>query len=135
MLDLPKATLGWIAGILDGEGWFTINKDSRGDWYSIRVGVGNTDEKMIDVLYSLVGGGKHKLKQKQDKRFPKTKLKQQYSWYLDGCGQVSSLLSVVYPYLVTKKERARLIIEYCTHKMLYGTNDEYYYLKLKELNK
>jgi len=93
--DLQK---GWIAGILDGEGWIGCDKRSR----RITIQVTNTSTEMIDELYRLCGGGRYTPKPPKNEKH-----KQQYVWALSRRENVLNLLTSVYPFLTSKREAAK----------------------------
>lgn len=98
----------WAAGIFDGEGhlgiqYVTLDKKEK-TYYRAVLSVGNTDKKMIDRLQQMFGGS---ISERLDKRWDTRVF---YSWRaltLD----IEGILLKVLPYLVTKKEQARILIE------------------------
>ena len=94
---LSDAQKGWIAGILDGEGWVGCDKRSR----RITIQVNNTDLKMIAALQLMCGGSKYPSKKPRNDKW-----RQQYVWVLSRRENVLNLLTSVYPYLITKREAA-----------------------------
>ena len=140
MLNISEGKLGWAAGILDGEGSLTIAKDKRGEWYSPRIGVGNTDRAMLHTLQALLGGSVYDPKRVRgsDKRVVVSK-KKLFLWYIDKPLDIVEILISVFPYLVTKKERAGILIKFCFDKVSrVGVSDygaESYYQRMKELNR
>ena len=94
---LSDAQKGWIAGILDGEGWIGCDKRSQ----RITIQVNNTCRKMVDALHCMCGGSCY------TPRPPKNeKHKQSYVWALSRRENVLNLLTTVYPFLITKRGAA-----------------------------
>lgn len=105
---MKATTVSYMAGILDGEGWFnitrTLRKPSCG--YSARIGVANTNRILIDWIVSNFGG-------KVSSRSPgngQWGKKVRYEWYLTSVKAVE-VCNQVLPYLVIKQDRARILIE------------------------
>lgn len=141
---LPPERKGYIAAILDGEGYVTVSrkKDKTmkvGYGYRPMVGVTNTNKKLLDFLMELTGLGRiHRSKAAKKNHKPS------YQWVL-WSQQARQLLEEVLPYLVIKKTQAELIIAMCKAAR-YGvgrdglTSDELAfqrrtYEQIKKLNK
>lgn len=124
---LSDLEIGWIAGILDGEGYIGLH---GGKYYCPLVGVANTNIHIIAKLCSLTGivhVSKHQ---------PKGNRKLLYNWEVSAVRDVILLLSKVSPHLIGKKYQAEILLEYCLLKVLHNKVDkESYYLRLKELNR
>ena len=93
---LSDSQKGWIAGILDGEGWIGTDKRSK----RITIQVNNTDTKMLNQLHSLCGGNRYKGKAAHGN------YRQQHIWVLSRRNNVVTLLNSVFPYLITKRDTA-----------------------------
>lgn len=110
MILLTEAQKGWLAGIVDGEGCVSLqNKrksknDTRTPYYVISLTVANTDIGMIEELKLLAGGSFRPKKASQPNR------KDYWVWGVYG-KSAWVLLEKLYPYLITKKERAKIAIE------------------------
>lgn len=99
--------LAWTAGIIDGEGSLAIgytNHSKCKHWFC-SVSVRNTNKSMIDKLFELFGGKvfKGKYKYKDEYRIV-------WTWYINP-RQTREFLLLVYPYLITKKRQAEIILE------------------------
>lgn len=107
-LNLPAAEAGWVAGILDGEGLLAIHKRvMRGQTnYRLIISVSNTDREMIQALLRITGLGRVTYKKAYDNN------RRQLKWAITPSIQIKSLLIAVNPYLVTKGERARLMLTF-----------------------
>lgn len=105
MNELDKA---WVAGILDGEGYFgihySVHKNGR-EYWKIVVSVEMTHEPTIDRLLSLTGLG---FKMSRPER---NNHRQTFIWKMAWRESVE-LLNYVYQYLFTKKESADTIIKF-----------------------
>ncbi len=104
--------LNYLAGFFDGEGSIYItrinNKRSGNIWYRLGLGCSNSDKRPIDLLhkvfspirttYSYVPGRKKGYKPA-------------HSWLATG-NVAKEFLEIIEPYLMVKKEQARLGIKF-----------------------
>lgn len=102
----------WAAGIIDGEGYIGMTKNKPGVnrritiSFQIRISVRMTHRDTIEKLHSLFGGTFKVCNLRN-----KTKWKCCYEWYAgDKC--TINVLTLVLPYLVTKKSQAELVLDY-----------------------
>lgn len=100
--------LGWLAGIIDGEGSITIMK--RGETFVPSVKMSNTSkvliEKFCEILNNLNISHSCYGKQKQGNR------KYQWEVIIEGRPRVYSLLLVLRDLLVSKTKQAEKVIEW-----------------------
>jgi len=123
----------YVAGIVDGEGWieFRRKKQRRNtrpgkpvyNVLIIRMEVPQVDGRLIDYLMEKTGEGTRDLK-----KFPKhPTYKTQHRWRACHHG-VYRLLKQIYPYLIVKKEKAKLIVDHYdkkfSKKLLQGSTNE-----------
>lgn len=141
-LIASSTDLAWAAGIIDGEGCIGIYGRSRGyHEYFARLFIRNSDLKMIQKLQSIFQKGTI-LKQHTHN----SKWKDTYSLSVSH-NPLKSILKQVYPYLVTKRERAKYAMEYIgrkINKQYFGYRQipsyeiaqrEFFYDLFKHLNK
>jgi len=115
-----KAMYGYVAGIIDGEGTITIGRNEytntktgkyrhgqayHGVHYASVISVKNTDERLMKWLKSRFGGEYY-----TEKRTNET-WKDSYKWYHCAKDKESFLLSIL-PYLVIKREQAKILLEF-----------------------
>jgi hypothetical protein len=109
---LSDLELGWAAGLLEGEGIFTIKKGKRkyGSSCTPAVRVVSTDRDVIDRRHELVPAG--------GVREPTRKTKggkQTYSWSLQNTEAVLVLLVVAFPLMGEgRQNRLREILSHPT---------------------
>lgn len=128
--EQPEWKLGWLAGMLDGEGCIGLYHTYHNKYYAPRVQVVNTHEPTI-VAFALATG-----MDQVSKRQPKGNRKVLYHWEIRSVDEVYSLLSKVLPYMLTRRKQAELLFEYCGYELLYGKcSAERYYIELAKLNK
>lgn len=98
------AVLGYLAGLLDGEGSVIATKTrgtgSHNDSIAMRVVITNTDLPLMEWLITEVGGTF------MAKQVGKAHHKQAYSWNLGGQNAAQFLVAVM-PYLHIKKAQAQ----------------------------
>ena len=102
-----ESELAYLAGILDGEGCFTLAKGPNGHTFNSRVLVGNTDARLIHWLHDRFGGGvsvRPRLNQRQ---------KPCWMWTLSSA-EIVPFINAVAPFLRLKREQALLLLEYRT---------------------
>src|SRR5687767_2509387 len=58
---IPPTDLAWAAGIVDGEGYVSIDTT-----FVLRLSVSNTDPRITDRLLHLFGGSKHQYQPRQN---------------------------------------------------------------------
>lgn len=113
--DLSDTQWAYLAGIMDGEGSFSIvcggrrpNKDHKNGYLNrqLIISLGNTNLKLIDWLVETVGGDKYLgYRSKTDKH------KMGYLWRLHGKERQKEFIDGVKPYLLLKKEQAEVALE------------------------
>lgn len=105
----------YVAGLLDGEGTILIYKVR--DYYQLSVRITNTDLKVLESLKNLFGGDIGSKCEKVSKR-----TRSCWTWQIQG-QKSAELLVELYPYLLVKREQARLALEFQTHKQLLKRED------------
>lgn len=106
--------MAYAAGLIDGEGHIIIYKDDRTKnpkyktktpTYILIVGCTNTDKKMIDFLHERWGACRqYRARQREN-------WKPVYEWTIQS-KMALNFLKDIYPYMITKKEKAKLAIEF-----------------------
>lgn len=82
--------VGWIAGIIEGEGWFVKNPKS------LRVSVAMTDYDTIERIHRLTGIG-----QLNERKFKKKK--DQLRWDVGVYGDIEALLNLILPLMSARR--------------------------------
>ncbi len=138
--------IGYLAGLLDGEGSIAIkkatHKDHKNPSYGLRVLIFNTDIQLMQFLKDKLGG---LLFQKNKKRVEQG-MKPLYAWMLNG-NKAIEFLDLVEDSLIIKKERAEVARKFqrrisdrekVFHNRLSEEEvqaREILYLEMKELNR
>ena len=111
----------YVAGIIDGEGWVEFKWHERTRHTRpgkpvyrtliIRMEVPQVDGRLIDYLMATTAEGNRDMK-----RYPTNeKWQDQHRWRVSHRG-VYRVLKQVYKYLIVKKEKAKLVIDYYDKK-------------------
>ena len=100
---MQKETVGWTAGIIDGEGHLGAYANSRGKKKRPLLQVGNTNIQILEELKKHWGGIIYECTRKDR---PKSKRIWTYRLYGE---KLVFLLSIVQPFLIGKKKDAEKI--------------------------
>src|SRR5205807_2041834 len=99
-----------FAGIMDGEGCFCIGAGRRKKWgvinYNPQMIVANTDIRLTEWLKENFGGTTFK------QRPPSARCKVPHVWRLSKKKDMELLILASLPYLVIKKERAIVFLDF-----------------------
>jgi len=109
-----ELSLQYIAGFFDGEGsiviWKRREKKSPREYnINLEVRINNTNKIVIDKINTLIGGN-IRIKSKKD-------CKPCYEIIISNYRGILNFLEKIYPYLVVKKEIAKLTIEFCRSRL------------------
>lgn len=102
--DFGKSNWIYLAGVFDAEGTFTVRKDylDNGIHYGIWARLGNTNKRLITWLETFFVTSAKTIE--DDKS---------YYWPLPyGAKEKEQFILNLLPYLVTKKEQAKVLLEY-----------------------
>jgi len=112
--------LGWLAGIIDGEGCITLARAQKKHhentpWFLPLIHISNTDPYIISEIVRIMR--KYELPfWLQHRRTGKYANKNLYLVMIDGMKRVKKLLDVVIPYLIGKKEEAVTVREFIQYR-------------------
>ncbi len=105
MTQLSEVEYAYIAGIIDGEGCFSIKKNMTTAPH-IRVTVGNTHEGIIDWLKDMIGGAKWITTYAEG-------VNRKTAYYFEMGGKALRFhLPFICPFLKIKKEQGKLALEF-----------------------
>jgi hypothetical protein len=107
--------LAYIAGLVDGEGYIGIKKDSvkgRGvsPVYYGRLSIAGTNKEMIDLIANFFNCGKIYLH-----KHSKLSKQSYWSWEVSNL-MAENVIIQLYPYLLIKSPEADLFLELAQHK-------------------
>ncbi len=137
--------IGWITAILEGEGWFILNRrKTKYNRISYRpvIAMKNTNFKICDQMSDILKKWNIGV-WVNDNNSKNPKWKDQRIVELNGFKRCKKLLNIILPYMNGKKKQAELINEFIDYRMQFYNNrhihcddkEEQYFLQLKELNK
>lgn len=104
----------YVAGLFDGEGSCWVykhkTKDCQRGWYFCpRAQISNTNSQIMEKLKEQLGGRIHN---DSPLSYPKH-WKPAYSWGINAYDDIIPFLNSILPYLIIKKQVAKLLIEFC----------------------
>jgi len=112
MQDNPReaALIGYLAGIMDGEGTIGIKKympkgENRTMCYYLYLYVGMQNKEVMSVIQEVFGGNL------REERVPNRR--SMWRWTVTGKIHVSAIINVLLPHLIVKREQAMLALECC----------------------
>lgn len=120
MNKLSDVDLGWVAGILEGEGYFGIYTPKGRKMSKVAIVCRMTDRDVIYDLQRLTGVGA--IYQEKIKLNAAGKpLKQSWAWEIKRKGEVDQLCKIILPHL-RKRRSAKVeeIITFCSTTPLWG---------------
>lgn len=105
--DMSIMQCAYLAGMIDADGSMGIYGSSKSKLRNrLRLTVANTHEVMLDWIVMVTGVGSVIPRPSQGATF-----KQQFDWVVTG-ESATSVLEQILPYMIVKRDRARLAIEY-----------------------
>lgn len=125
---LSAAELGYIAGIIDGEGTISVVKKSHRDACTIHLSVTNTKRELLEWLLARLAGHISNSKSGSEKWADK------YCW-LTSATHAASIIRCIRPYLVIKAGQADLALEFMEHRFDPLENQLQYRSQMKVLNR
>lgn len=108
MLETDKA---WFAGIVDGEGCISIIK--RGNHFVPSVKIANTNELLINKCKQVLDEAEIKYYLAFSDRKDRKNAKPAWELVMESRVRVVPVLTLILPYLVSKKEQANLVLNWC----------------------
>lgn len=95
--------LPYCAGLFDGEGCITTNGLPTG----FRLSVTNTDRRLLEFLESSLGGYINSQYLPENPKWSRA-----WKWLATDKDSVHRILTALEPYLISKKDQARLVIDF-----------------------
>jgi len=131
--ELHEWQLGWIAGIIDGEGSVTLRVQAmHNNFIGADIDVGMTDELTVRTLCEITGAGSVYLMSN-----PRKERRQIYRWHITSFVEVAMFLRKVSPYMLTKRRNAEIVLRVCERRLMkipQGVADEEAVKQIRELN-
>lgn len=106
--------IGYLAGIIDGEGYIGISRDNRRYThrrrYVTRLTISNTNLALLEAIRAFVGGGHiYPMKQQQSHHTPA------WQYVIQDRATLKRVLLAVHPHLIIKKAQAAALIQFLQH--------------------
>jgi hypothetical protein len=107
---IEATTLAYLAGMIDGDGYITINRSERAGkvYHAPQVGIAGTRREPHDLAASLWGGAVSCYAPSNPRHRP------QFQWSRQGAAAADIIRSLE-PYLLVKREHAWLALELWEH--------------------
>lgn len=99
--EQSPATLGYLAGIVDGEGCIVARIDGRGHLV-LRLEIANTSETLMEWLVETFGGRANPRMREMQRTC--------FTWSV-GTGRAVPILTAIAPYMKIKRRQAELFLE------------------------
>lgn len=93
MNEITSMNLGWVAGIIEGEGWFVRNKST-----GLQICVAMTDYDTIERLKQITGIGRI-----NERKFTEVNKKNQLQWTVGKRSDVVDLLNQILPLMSIRR--------------------------------
>lgn len=142
---LSETEKAYLAGVIDCDGSIYIGKNKRKNSfvYLNKVGICNTNKKLIDYLMNKIEFS-CSLDKRQETNF-KVRRKNRYLLSLNHKQKIIEFLEQLVLYLIIKKKQAKLMIEFCENRLRqtkgkcnrfasYSDRDHEIYKEIKRLN-
>lgn len=116
--------IGWLAGIMDGEGTISLaknsNVDGRARFRTPILSMTSTDREILERVQGLCGGCICEVK----KTHKHPTWKPAWIWKISGANKVIEILRIIAPHMTcpAKVERARLLVDIYPEITLRGGN-------------
>lgn len=109
---LQETDKAWLAGIIDGEGCISLFK--RSTYFVPSVKVANTNEKLINKCKEILSAANVEYCIRYSDRGERKNAKPAWELVMESRPRVVAVLELIYPYLVSKKEQANLVLDWCS---------------------
>jgi len=119
MLETDKA---WFAGIIDGEGCISLIK--RGEHFVPSVKISNTNELLINKCKQVLSEAGIEFLVRYSDRGERKNAKPAWEIVLESRPRTTAVLNLILPYLVSKKEQAILVLDWCSQDVRKKTDTE-----------
>jgi len=107
--SLTKTECAYIAGMIDGDGSILICKNR--DYFTCKVGIYNSNEKLILWLKETMGAGNIYHKSPGIDKYSFKHTKDRWEFTISAKVDVMKILKQITPYLIIKKEKAEIILK------------------------
>jgi len=109
-----KTKLAYFAGLVDGEGYISLCKQSDGKYLTPYLAITNTSENLMEWLEKNFAKHHYKIHVKRQTTLPSGKKitqKHELVWLTNRTTDVYVLLKAILPFLVIKRKQAEKVLE------------------------
>lgn len=103
---MNAVSLGWCAGLFDGEGSIGIYNQRSKSRYYLALRLAMTDERAVRRFRELIGLGTLEWQAARGHRL------QSWSWFSSRRSDVAAILGTLLPHLVVKEKEVRLALRF-----------------------
>lgn len=107
--NMKETEKAYISGFFDGDGSVIIHRNPTRRWYGLSIVFANTNKELLLQIREMIGEGC--LNSRKDGKKRKMKYKKGWNLYFHG-KKAQILLREMLPYLILKKVRAKLALEF-----------------------
>ena len=109
---IKETDRAWLAGIVDGEGYISLTR--RHTYYVPCVKIANTNEKLIQRCKDILDMAGIEYCIGYSDRGERKNAKPSWSIAMESRPRVVAVLQLIEPYLVSKNEQAKLVMNWCS---------------------
>jgi len=109
---IKETDKAWLAGIMDGEGYISLIR--RHTYYVPSVKVGNTNERLIHRCKEILDMAGIEYSVTYFDRGDRVNAKPSWDIVMESRPRVVAVLQLIQPYLVSKNEQAKLVLDWCS---------------------
>ena len=116
-----EAEIAWIAGLLEGEGCFSIctRKAAKHDHKTLAILCEMTDEDVINKLHRLAGCGTVNKRQNDKGRVDRRERKPTWIWSVQNHAGILKICEAIYPLMgQRRKQKIDEMVEYVKRKIV-----------------
>jgi hypothetical protein len=126
--------LAWLGGVIDGEGTFTLRyhnvKNNKRNNIRLHIlpvfSITNTDYEIVDNIVRIFKENGIPFWQSENKNEGHNNWKPSREIQIQGVRRLNRVIPILLPYLVGKKEEAKIVYDFCKHRLELLGNHSYY---------
>jgi len=114
-----KWKLGYLAGLIDGEGVISLVKhEGTFGGFVVQLAVYNTDERLVRWIQENFGGHVYSRDRSKTKGYFGYRKQREWKWYISRTLDVYYILFHVRDYLIVKRQKAEQVLQFLKEKLL-----------------
>jgi hypothetical protein len=99
ILDLNLFDLGWLVGMIEGEGSVNSHINEKSGYLCTSLSIASTDKDIINRLNSLFPGASRQYKREYNNHY-----KTQYLWSINKRKDIRTISKTIFPYLSERRK-------------------------------